>query len=139
MALTLTMYFRRAVERFMAPRSRLTSRNGAVTLHSCTSSISSGSTSSTTWVQLLIVARSGTSPPASIAVPEAIRSSEAEPVDRAREVMASPARTGCPSTLLARASGCLSCAWPKVTSSGPPLAGWSAAGSGSSSASTRGL
>ena len=92
-----------------------------MTLHSWTSSISRGSTSSTTWVQLLMVARSGTRPPASMAVPEAIRSSDAEPVDSARDVMASPARTGCSRTLLARASGCLSWAWPKVTSSGPAV------------------
>ncbi len=99
-----------------------------MTLHSWTSSISRGSTSSTTWVQLLIVARSGTRPPASMAVPAAIRSSDAEPVDSASEVMASPASTGCSRTVLARASGCLSWAWPKVTSSGPPLAACRAAG-----------
>ena len=53
--------------------------NGAVWLQSWTSSSSTGSTSSTTWLQLLCGCRSGARPPASIAVPVAIRSGEAEP------------------------------------------------------------
>ena len=68
------MYLRRASEAASAGRSRLASRNGAVTLHSCTSSSSSASTEPRTWVQLFSVTRSGTSPPASIAVPAAMRS-----------------------------------------------------------------
>ena len=61
----------------MAGRSRLTRMNGAVWLQSCTSSSSIASTSCTRWVQLLIEAVSGSSPPASMAVPAAIRSGEA--------------------------------------------------------------
>ena len=53
--------------------------NGAVWLQSWTSSSSTGSTSFTNWLQLLCGCRSGTSPPASIAVPAAIRSGDAEP------------------------------------------------------------
>ncbi len=60
--------------------------NGAVELQSWTSSSSIGSTSSTVWIQLLVSCRSGTRPPASIAVPAAIRAGEAEPVTRARSV-----------------------------------------------------
>ena len=48
------MYLRRAAAARMDGRSRLTRMNGAVTLHSCTSSISSASTSSTPCTQLLV-------------------------------------------------------------------------------------
>ena len=62
--------------------------NGAVWLQSWTSSSSTGSTSSTNWLQLLCGCRSGTRPPASIAVPAAIRSGEAEPAVSASAVSA---------------------------------------------------
>ena len=70
----------------MAGRSRLIRMNGAVLLHSCTSSSSTGSTSSTRWVQLLTSCRSGSRPPASMAVPAAIRAAPAEPAVRASDV-----------------------------------------------------
>ena len=57
-------------------------------LHSWTSSSSSGSTSSTRWVQLFTGCRSGTRPPASIAVPAATRSGDAEPAVSASAVSA---------------------------------------------------
>ena len=53
-------------------------------LHSCTSSSSIGSTSCTRWVQLFTAARSGTSPPASMAVP-----ARSAPARRDRAVRAS--------------------------------------------------
>ena len=62
--------------------------NGAVWLQSWTSSSSTGSTSSTTWLQLLYGCGSGTRPPASIAVPAAMRSGDAEPAVSASAVSA---------------------------------------------------
>ena len=88
MADTFTTYRRGAADAVIAGRSRLTRMNGVVTLHSWTSSSSSGSTSSTRWIQLLVEARSGASPPASIAVPAAIRSGEADPAISASAVSA---------------------------------------------------
>ncbi len=61
---------------------------GAVMLQSWTSSISTGSTSLTRWIQLLTGCRSGTSPPASIARFSAIRSNEADPAVIASDVSA---------------------------------------------------
>ena len=69
---------------------------GAVWLQSWTSSSSTASTSSTTWLQLLCGCRSGTRPPASIAVPVAIRSGEAEPAASASAVSASGVGVQCP-------------------------------------------
>ena len=63
--------------------------NGAVALHSCTSSSSIGSTASTVATQLFVAARSGTSPPASIAEPLAMRDEDADPADSARAVTTS--------------------------------------------------
>ena len=106
--------------------------NGAVELQSWTSSSSTGVTSSTDWTQLLLSCRSGTSPPASMAVPAAMRSSEAEPDTRARSVTswavsAPPPATGSAATAPD----------PKVpiTSAG----GSSPAGSGADSAVTSSL
>ena len=62
--------------------------NGAVVLHSCTSSSSRASTSSTLWLQLLDAARSGTRPPASMARSAAMRSGDADPAARASAVTA---------------------------------------------------
>src|SRR3954454_15890798 len=75
MAETFTTYRRGNGEAVIAGRRRLTRMNGAVTLHSCTSSNSSGGTSWTRSLQLLVGARSGTSPPASIGVAPAVRAS----------------------------------------------------------------
>ena len=102
-------------------------------LQSWTSSISSGVTWSTTCVQLLMVARSGTSPPASIAVPAPTRSNEAEPAVSANDVSASAASTGCSDTLPASATGCASLVCPNVMSSG--IATSSGRGADSASAS----
>ena len=62
------MYVRRAGDDASAGRSRPARMNGAVTLHSWTSSSSIGSTSSTRWIQLLTACGSGTRPPASTAL-----------------------------------------------------------------------
>ncbi len=80
--------------------------NGAVWLHSCTSSSSRGSTWSTCWIQLFTGAVSGSRPPASIAVPALIRSGDA-----LRAVIASAVRAGASSAgtvAPAIAAGCAS-------------------------------
>src|SRR6478735_1929417 len=117
----------------MAPRRRLTRMNGAVWLHSCTSSSSIGSTWSTVCTQLFVSAVSGTSPPASIAVPATRRSSEA-----CSAVSASASTPG-PAAMLvssvtepASATGCALLVRPKVV-----ICGSGRSGSGSSSASAR--
>jgi hypothetical protein len=83
----LTTYVRRAADARSEARSREISRNGAVALQSWTSSSSSGSTSSTVWVQEFVVCRSGSSPPASTAVPARCASRLALPALRASAVM----------------------------------------------------
>jgi hypothetical protein len=70
------------------------STKGATALHSCTSSISSASTSCTVRVQLCTASRSGTRPPASMAVCSATRSSDAEPDVSARAVTACAVNAG---------------------------------------------
>ena len=82
------MYVRRADEAAIAARSRLTRMNGAVILHSCTSSSSISSTSLTRCTQLLTGWWSGRRPPASIARRAAIRSGEADPAASASAVTA---------------------------------------------------
>ncbi len=140
MALTLTTYFRRDADAAIAGRSRLTSRNGAVTLASWTSSISRGSTSCTTWVQLFASCRSGTRPPASIAVPAARRASDDEPAVMASSVTSAAVipvaveRMGCAATDAARAAGCASAVWPNVSSSGRSPSGRGAASASDSGA-----
>ncbi len=79
--------------------------NGAVWLQSCTSSSSTGSTSSTTWLQLLCGCRSGARPPASIAVPVAIRSGEAEPAVSASAARACGVGLQCPFPRALRRAG----------------------------------
>lgn len=89
-------------------------------------------TSSTDWIQLLVSCRSGTRPPASMAVPAAIRSREAEPDTRARSV------TSCAVSAPPPATGSAATApEPKVpmTSAG----GSSPAGSGPDSAASSSL
>src|SRR4051812_6342923 len=61
-------------------------RNRAVWVHSCTSSSSSAAPSGPRWVQLLAGAGWGSNPPASMAVPSAIRSGDALRAVRARWV-----------------------------------------------------
>ena len=82
------MYVRRAADAASAARRRPMRMNGAVWLQSWTSSSSTGSTSSTCWIQLLTASRSGTRPPASMARWAAIRSGEAEPAVSASVVSA---------------------------------------------------
>jgi hypothetical protein len=107
----------------MTGRNRLTRMNGAVALQSWTSSSSNASTSCTRWLQLLTGARSGTSPPASIAVDAAIRSGEADPCTSASAASACgvigsagliPPELTCPkvitSTPVPAGSGCASAA-----------------------------
>ncbi len=110
---------------------------GAVELQSWTSRSSIGSTSSTVWIQLFVSCRSGTRPPASIAVPAAMRAGEADPVTRARPV------TSC----ALRPSPSLRAAGRAATRSTVPLpnvpitsaAGSSPDGSGADSAATSSL
>ena len=91
MADTFTTYARpdRALRAAAASagRSRETSRNGAIELHSCTSRSSSGLTSPTVWVQELFVWTSGSRPPASTAVPARCASSDAWPAVSASAVI----------------------------------------------------
>ena len=83
---TFTTYLRRAAAAAIDGRSRETRMNGATELHSCTSRSSIGSTSSTVCTQLLVCARSGSRPPASIAMPRSMRSGDAEPATSASEL-----------------------------------------------------
>jgi hypothetical protein len=112
---------------------------GAVWLQSCTSSSSRGCTPSTFATQLLTVAVSGSSPPASTAIPASIRSGEALRAVIASEASRSAAAeppsavsTTAPSvgTAPASAAGCASEACAKTSTSGTV-----SAGSGSASAS----
>ncbi len=124
--------------------------NGAVALHSCTSSSSSGSTSSTFWVQELLTWVSGSSPPASTAVPARCASRLAWPADRAIDVIDAAERcartraascslspswwaTFCSRRVPSRLAGWASLIRSNVTSSGSATP----AGRGADSPSTR--
>ena len=113
---TLTTYLRRAAAASIAGRSRLTRMNGAVWLQSWTSSSSRASTSPTVATQLFVACVSGTSPPASIAVPATRRVSEAASAVSAR-VATSPtpicaSASESTATEPASARGCASLVWP---------------------------
>ena len=108
--------------------------NGAVMLQSWTSSISTGSTSFTRWIQLLTGCRSGTRPPASMARFSAIRSNDADPAVSASEVSAAGVGVQCPPAPPGSPAGRPAPDGPRASISGRGPPGSSAASAEASSA-----